>query len=410
MSVSAQDISDSKEKLTRLQQRLTELDIEQGNELDKCDKQMLEKGEFETTAQFERREKEKEDRCWNLRVQIWDQQGKDRQQIYREMNRILTTEYESSVALDIGTYNADRQTFDISYRGSPLTTIHVPLGTAKKFKEAFASSKATARLGLHLNVRSEATEYLISAKVSVLGKEYIWGREALSIGDAMYLMYGNYDSSLKRSSWQLGVINEFGGPGDQILYARLVKVIDYIQKGVPKRLVITKTPPEEEGYSCHACAMYVGIGVFAKEPNGWRLQQVKKRAMWEGSWGDVEGPSFVKIGPDRYALRFDSYDMGQGYETGLTSFFEIAEDSINLILYLRTHESNVAAISTVRNMLLKDVKVSFRPGANTEYYDAIFNITGKAPKKIGRRYVLAPYARSEVHPFSGSEYYQDGAP
>ena len=156
--------------------------------------------------------------------------------------------------------------------------------------------------------------------------------------------------------------------------------------------------------------MTVSIGVFTKSGGYWKLEQLRKNATYDGSWGDVASPTITKIGPDRYALRFDGFDMGMGYEVGTTDLFEIGADVLNNVLYARIHEDNTGAVDEVRRKLVKDVKITFRPGTNSKYFDAIFTITGKQAKKIGGRYVLVPFSRSEIHQFSNGEYYREGAP
>ena len=63
-----------------------------------------------------------------------------------------------------------------------------------------------------------------------------------------------------------------------------------------------------------------------------------------------------------------------------------------------------------RQKLIRDVKITFRAGVNPEYFDAVFSITGKEPRKIGRVYRLVPFQKVEIHKFSGVEYYREGAP
>ncbi|MGB2752080.1 MAG: hypothetical protein WBC19_08470 [Pyrinomonadaceae bacterium] len=410
LSVNAQTLAAAKARLSELETKLRLQDDRQRKAVQGCDNDTVVKGEFETTAQFQQRQDQKEDLCWNQQREEWNQQGKERQEIYREMSRLISGEYEVSDTLDIGNYDADRQMFPIAYHGELIKSILVPLANAREFKQAFGSTPAAVKVGLHLNLENSATEYLISTKVKILGRDYTFERGDLDAAQAMFLIFGNYDRNLKRSSWKVDTWDEDGRKSQKIVYARLVKVIDYVQGGVPKRVVITKTPPEEENYACHACAMHVSLGVFSKTSNGWRLQQSRRKGFWKGAWGDVEAPSLVKIGPNRFALKFDAFDMGQGYETGITNLYAIDEGSINEILYLQSHKSNIAAISDVSRMEVKDIKVSFKPGSNPDYYDALFVITGKAPKKVGRKYVLTPYSRTEIHPFSDSKYYIGGAP
>ena len=291
--------------------------------------------------------------------------------------------------------------------------ISVARTAAPEFKEHFRGGLADAKVGLRLNENDKAVEYLIAAEISVDGTLYRFERSSLEFGEAMEVMFGNYDKLKKRSAWKLEVGNEDDDYETYVLrtvYARQLGVINYTQKGVAKRVILAKTGQAEEDWSCHVCAMNVSIGVFAKRGSYWKLEQLRKNAIWEGSWGDVAPPTIVKIGPERFALRFDSFDMGQGFEVGTADFLEINELTLDEILYVRIHEDNTGAEIEQSRRLVKNIRITFRGGSNSEYFDAVFNISGKAPKRIGRRYVLTPFVRSEVHPFLSGRYYFDGSP
>lgn len=414
VSTSAQNnIEKDKVSLQRFQKALRDEDSWQRREIEARDKQELTKGEFETTVEFEKRNRAKSDEDWSRQRALWTQQGESRHRTYSEMNKILRSEYPKKVPLDIGTYDADNQVFPIFFNEELLKMISVARTAAPKFKELFRNALADAKVGLRLNESDTAVEYLIAAEISVGGNLFRFERSSLDFGEAMVVMFGNYDKLNRRSAWKLEVGNEDDDYETYVLrtvFARQLGIINYTQKGVSKRVILAKTGQAEEGWSCHVCAMNVSIGVFAKRGSYWKLEQLRKNAIWEGSWGDVAPPTLVKIGSERFALRFDSFDMGQGYEVGTADFLEINELTLDEILYVRIHEDNTGAEIDPSRRLVKNIKITFRAGSNSEYSDAVFNISGKAPKRVGRRYVLAPFARLEIHPYLSGRYYFDGSP
>jgi hypothetical protein len=309
--VHAQDIDSAKRQLTDFQESLLAIDRRERAEIQKCGKELLEKGEFETTEQFEKRNKGKEDRCWRKQLDFWDQQGSERREIYEAMNNIIAKQFDARIALDIGTYDADKQMFPIYFGGNFLRNLQVPLSSAKDFKQLFKNALANAKLGLRINASNEAQEYLVNATVTIGAERYGFGTTNLDSSIGMFLMYGGYDQAKKASPWIFDVPSD-DGPTQQTVYARVLKIVDFTQAGIEKRILITKTPLSEEGWDCHACAMQVGVSIFSRSGLNWKLDAVYKNATTGGGWGEISAPTLLKIGPERYALSFSDRDMGRG--------------------------------------------------------------------------------------------------
>lgn len=395
-----------------LQDSIRRLDTDQRLRME-ADKSALTKGEFKTTAEFEKRNQLREDGTWREQMELWSQQGPDRDEAYSRLNSILAKEYVEKVTLEIGNYDADNQTFAIAYNGDLLSVLGVPRQNAREYKEHFRQATADARVGLRLDQNDIAREYVISAHLSVDGIMYEFQRPNLDLATAMKLMFGNFVDSTRRSAWKMDVPDEekdYETYKLSVVYATPLGVIDYIEGGISKKLVVAKTGSPGKVWDCHACAMFISVGVFAKSGGCWKVEQVHKNATWSGGWGDVTMPTLSKIGPNRFALRFDEFDQGQGYELGSSQYFEVGNRLLKLVLYLQTHADNTGAVPEIQKQFKQDIKVAFQAGRNVDYFDAIFFVTGKKPAKIGRRFLLTPFSRKEVHPFSDGLYFRDGAP
>ena len=244
LSMRAQsDVDKDKKTLMQLQQALRDRDAQQRKEIEAHSKDELQKGEFETTAEFDKRTHAKEDADWGEQRSLWLQQGQIRQAAYARMNAILSAEYSKQVTLEIGTYDADRQVFPISFNGEFLKVISVVRQNAKEFKELFRNVFAAAKIGLRLNENDDAEEYLVKAEITVSGSRFQFERNPLEISQAMTMMFGNYDSSNKKSAWRLDVVNEADDYKTYVtrtVYARLLAVLDYNENGTAKHVVITK--------------------------------------------------------------------------------------------------------------------------------------------------------------------------
>lgn len=396
------DINASKIQLEDLQKQLEEIDFRERDKVSRKDSQQIEKGEFETTQQYEDRlEKQEENWFLSYRKLIF-QQGNERHDVYRKMNLILRREFNDEINLQLGVYDADNQRFPLLLNGNFQENIFVPLNEAPVLKKNFNEAKKSGGLGLLLDEKNKAREYLIWARISFRGKTYSTDSSQFSVSRSMRVIYGNYDEKLKRSEWRR-ILQKFwvdGGDEDSYLparvYAKVLTILTFIDNGVQKRILIAETAPTTEDYSCHACGLYVGIAVFSYLNGYWKIEQVQKDTGQYGSWGKVYPPDLVKVGANKYALKYESFDMGQGYEVGVVSLMEINIGIINEILFLRTHEDSTGATDDVRKQIVRNSKLTFKPTGQSEYFDLLVQTTGKKPTKIGKKYFLKPFAVSQT--------------
>ncbi|MCY7344715.1 MAG: hypothetical protein LH614_00700 [Pyrinomonadaceae bacterium] len=404
------DIETSKKLLEKLNQQLIEIDADQRNELNALQKRSSVKGEFETTKKFDERSK-KEETEWNsLYNQIDSQQGIDREKIYKEINRILSKEFSGVFQVDLGVYDADKQVFPLLINKTFKEFIVVPLGEARELKENFSKAEKTGILGVVLDSKNQAIEYLISGQIKYNGKVYNITTNTFSNSRAMRMLFGNYDDTSKYATWTLYLQKFYVDGSDEdvyvpvTVYAKILAIKSYTDQNQEKRVLITQTAPTLEDNSCHACSVTISVAVFSKQNDYWKIEQAQKNTGRYGSFGEVSPPIIVKIGINRYALKYDSFYMNMGEAAGGEQYITLDGGLFNEIFNVSTHQDNTASMASIKDQMSSNSKVIFKPFSDSVYFDAIVSTSGKRGKKIGNRYMLSPFVQTDLYRCSDGKY------
>lgn len=406
------EIEKPKRQIESLVSELEKIDSEQRRELSRLQKQSREKGEFETTQQYEERTKKQQDEWLVIYNQVENQEGAKREEIYKQINSILSKEFSSGFDARLGNYDADKQQFPLFVTGGFQEILSVPLAEARELKENFSKAETIGSLGLVLD-GNKAKEYLIWGKIKYNGKTYNINTINFDSIRAMKMVFGNYNERIKVSSWKHHLLQQDSDNLDSYVpasvYARFLTLKTYQDNGIEKKLLITKTAPEselldEDSYSCHGCSVVVSLALFNKQNGYWKVEQVQKNTGRFGSWGQVPLPEIVKIGNNKYALKYDLFNMGMGYETGWEDYIAIDKGKFNAIYNVITYSNNLGAAPPIKDQINTKSKVVFRPVPNSVYYDIYVNTTGKKGKLVGKRYILSPFVKTEIYKFSNGKY------
>ena len=407
---SQDNLENYKMALEKLNDQLIQIDAEQRDQLNKLQKQISVKEEFETTKQFEERSK-KEDTQWNLLYnEIDSQQGIKREKIYKQINEILSKEFEGNFQAELGVYNADKQIFPIFINGNFREFLYVPLREARELKQNFSQTEKTGILGLVLDSKNKPVEYLITGKIKFNGKTYTINMNTFDNARAMRMLFGNYDETSNYSAWNLYIQKFYiDGSDDDVyvpttVYAKILSVKSYTVQNQERKVLIAQTAPTLEDNTCHACSMFISVAVFSKQNGYWKIEQAQKNTGRYGSFGEVSPPQIAKIGTDKYALKYDSFYMNMGEENGGEQYITLDGGIFNEIFTVTTHTDNTASMAPIKVQLSSNSKVIFKPSANSEYFDAVISTSGKKGQKVGNRYLLKPFVQSDLYRYSDGKY------
>ncbi len=416
--VSAQNTSPTelerdKKLLESIVQEIEKLDNEQRNEIDKLQSSSREKGEFETTNQFDKRVTDGEEKWSEISAEIDYQDGVKRDSLYKELNEILSKKYLNSFHPMLGTYDADNQRFPLYINGEFFDQLSIPLADAPTFKSNIDDAEAIGHFGLALNINNKASEYLISGSIKVLGKTYSVGNQLLTIPKAMRMAFGNYDLTAKASKWSLR-LQDYEAEDNTVfkvttLYALPVDLKDYVENGVSKKVLIAISGREElslekESFLCHGCGTLFSIAVFRQGSNGWQVEQLRKQMKVHGGDGDGPNPKLQKIGDEKYALRFDLYYMQMGHGSGWTELIGLSEGTIRRIAYIKTSADNTGEMESNKGVEVSNSKITITPSLSSGYFDISVFTSGKIGKLVGKRYVLSPFQKTQTYTYQHGKY------
>jgi hypothetical protein len=411
-------LGEAKAKLENLQKELWKIDREQYQDIAYLRRQNLIKGEFETTKQFEERQKKQEDSISALEVEALKKTGPGRQAVQRQINEILKTEFTGRIKLLLSKYDADNQQFTIfSSDNIPFNYLKVLLTEAKSLKDNFSECKTTGSAALLLNEKNVAHEYILQAKLDCNGKTYQATQQPFTAVKAMQMVFGNFNTATKTSLWENYELEpEDNENSANAIVTSVLKPVtsevtlfkSFRENGIEKFLLVTNrkgtTEDEEMEWTCHACYGIPSVATFVKTPNYWKIETVQKHAGEIGSYGTPGEPSLIKIGPEKYALKFSWGDMGMGYERGGEYYWIVSNGIINEILNVYTSEDNTAAEGPKKDLAISNSKVIFTPGNNPEFFDVKIVKTGKKSVKVGRTYVLKPFSEIELYVYLDGKY------
>jgi hypothetical protein len=159
--------------------------------------------------------------------------------------------------------------------------------------------------------------------------------------------------------------------------------------GQEKKVLVTNAVPVDGG--CHACTGLLGISIFRKDGNAWKIDSNQPYVASMGTMGSV-GSTFewTAAGDNRYALVVIGGDMNQGYQTASTTAFIRGSDG-NFVKIVDDADTGASDTETV------DVKTSFVKGKDPAHYDIKIAFSYSIPGQ-------AAYVADHIYQYSGGKY------
>ncbi|MEZ2352208.1 lysozyme inhibitor LprI family protein [Caballeronia sp. RCC_10] len=213
---------------------------------------------------------------------------------------------------------------------------------------------------------------------------------------ALELLYGPYDQSSSAARWEDAAVpsdlawrENLQLPAGGVMRVKGVATFDFSEGGKTKKVLVTDSMPEDGG--CHACTGLLGVAVFAKDGDKWKVESNHPYVASMGAMGSV-GDRFdwVPAGDDLYALVVGGDDMHQGYQTvSTTAFVRNKEGSFVSVI-----DDGDTGTSDQETLL---AQTTFIKGKNPSHYDVKVAISYRLPGK-------AVYVADHVYQYSGGKY------
>ncbi|WP_239482760.1 hypothetical protein [Paraburkholderia sp. C35] len=247
------------------------------------------------------------------------------------------------------------------------------------------------------------TELMSAACSIAMASRAIAGE--FNIPAALELLYGPYDDNSKTASWQDAVIppnlpwrdNLQAAPGKALLVSG-VATFDFSEDSKQKKVLVTSAVPD--GGGCHACTGLLGVAVFIKDGDKWKVDSNHPYVASMGASGSVgSGFEWVPSGDNSYALVVNGGDSHQGYQTATTTVFVRAKDG-TLTQVVDDGDTGVSDTE------LLSAQTSFVKGKNAAHYDVKVSLTYQIPNQ-------ATYVADHVYQYVNGNYVavkKDGPP
>lgn len=402
------EITVAKVKLENLQKQFWAIDDKQRNQVKSLKRKKLVKDEFETTEQFEQRKGKLDDEILIIEAQILEKKGEEREKIQKQISEILAMEFVGETQIQLSYYDADNTRYTISSKdGIAFQYLVIPITEAKSLKEGFSEAKITGVSALVLNEDNKPAEYLLSVKINLQGKVYSLSNSTLTKVKAMQMLFGNYDFKTKSSSWKT-YKTEYSSEDDEenIVLANVSSSILFFEafkeRATEKYFLVAN---DESSGDCGACRGLPSFAVFTKESNYWKIESAQKNSGEIGVYGKPGEPSLVKIGSEKYALKFSWWYMQMGYETTGNEIWAFIDGTLRKIVEFYTSSDNSGAVDdSNENFESSKSKIIFSQGSNPDFFDIKISTTGKKAVKIGRKFILKPFTKLETYSFIGGRY------
>lgn len=368
------------------------------------------KGEFETTKDYEARQTRAAEIRSRIEEEVALEQAHKKLEIERLMNGILAARFTRAVEARLGTYDADAQTFPVFVPpDGQRELLSVPLAEAREFKENFSRAQKVGSFALHVDGGNKAREYLLSAAFSYGGKVYQLSGRRMDTPRAMFMLYGNYSATAKRSQWTAEA-EWWEDPEDATERLEAIPVFDkqFNEGGTEKFILVTGSVPEgqAEFSGCHACGTRMGVAVFALTGGAWGLEAGQKYFGTYGSFGSPPEVGLARIAGDRQALVLQSGYTAQGDTTETMTLLDRVAGVFKEVLSVQTAEdtSGAGVLSTPEDNVSYDSKVEYVLGGDPSHWDVRVTSRGTRGVRIGRRLVMRPFAEVKVYKFVNGEY------
>lgn len=221
-------------------------------------------------------------------------------------------------------------------------------------------------------------------------------RGEFNVPAALELLYGPYDAQSKTASWSDAAV-----PSDlpwrenlQLSQGRPLAVTGMAtfalsEGGQEKKILVTNAVPVDGG--CHACTGLLGVAIFKKDGNAWKIDSNQPYVASMGAMGSVGNRfEWTPAGDDKYALIVSGGDMHQGYQTAYTTAFVRGKDG-NFVSIVDDGDTGASDTESV------DVKTSFVKGKDPAHYDIKVAFSYSIPGQ-------ADYVADHIYQYSGGKY------
>ncbi|SAK53873.1 lipoprotein [Caballeronia fortuita] len=247
-----------------------------------------------------------------------------------------------------------------------------------------------------VNAKSEPgmSELMSAACEIAMASRSIAGN--FNVPAALELLYGPYDQTSKTARWEDATVpsdlawrENLQLPVRGVMRVKGVATFDFSEGGKAKKVLVTDSMPEDGG--CHGCTGLLGVAVFAKEGDKWKVESNHPYIASMGAMGSV-GDRFdwVPAGDDLYALVVGGDDMHQGYQTvSTTAFVRTKEGS-----FVGVIDDGDTGTSDQETLL---AQTTFIKGKNASHYDVKVAISYRLPGK-------SVYVADHVYQYSGGKY------
>ncbi|WMY10953.1 hypothetical protein [Paraburkholderia phenoliruptrix] len=219
---------------------------------------------------------------------------------------------------------------------------------------------------------------------------------SFNVPAALELLYGPYDQSSSTARWEDAAVppdlpwrENLQLPAGGVMRVKGVGTFDFSEGAKTKKVLVTSSMPEDGG--CHACTGLLGVAVFVKDSDKWRVESSQPYVASMGAMGSV-GDRFdwVPAGDDSYALIVGGDDMHQGYQTVSSTAFVRTRDG----KFVSAIDDGDTGTSDQETLL---AQMTFIKGKNPSHYDAKVAISYWLPGK-------AVYVADHVYEYSGGKY------
>lgn len=234
-------------------------------------------------------------------------------------------------------------------------------------------------------------------------------RGAFTAARAMSAIYGSYDY-LEGSKWTPEEAKTYPRFWPNTVVVTVLLDGFYIESGVPKHLLVTSAIPnasDKPDYTCHGCGVLIGLILFGKNREGWRVESSDLQFGEYGQFGHPPAVSVQPLGPNHFGLQIPESFGTQG----------AVLDSVTIILpkggqFLKVFTKTIAA-SWPEQFCSGDVPPDEADGCyaydgsietlaapDAEYYDLV--LTKRVYRTTSRR---VPEGTTTVtYRFDGSKY------
>ena len=207
------------------------------------------------------------------------------------------------------------------------------------------------------------------------GMRSLFGHYEANSGSAKFTVPDNSAFDLNGSGFKAG---------DELVVRPFWKST-YEVDGVPKTELLTYAVPfdpdwkpivaGDQPFSCHACAPLIGAAVFTWSDMKWKIETSQSFVIRDGAGGlPPSAVRLIKIGPHRTGVELINVYEGQGTTTTSKQIIALSDSAISRALNLLVGEDNQGGCdlhqpSDEPSCYRYRKTITFRPGANADYYD-----------------------------------------